>query len=200
MSRDPYSSDQLHATETTPRSRFRETLLLLGGLTLLLGWAYWPTLQSMVHRWSVDPKYSHGFLVPVFAAIVLWARRAQYEKIRFSINWWGLAFILGGCLLRVLAAMLFFEFLDIFSVIPTLLGICVLLGSWAALRWAWPGVLFLVFMMPAPHQIDTTYLNPLSPNRNCFQYLSFANIWIPRDSRRKRHPRRGARAGSGRSL
>ena len=37
-------------------------------------WSYWTTLAELVDRWAIDPQYSHGFLVPVFAAVILWVQ------------------------------------------------------------------------------------------------------------------------------
>ena len=48
------------------------------GLAIVAGalaWAYWPTLTTMADKWTSDPQYSHGFLVPVFALYLLWHRR-----------------------------------------------------------------------------------------------------------------------------
>lgn len=136
-------------------------LALLAGLSLLLGWAYWPTLLSMVDRWSNDPQYSHGFLVPIFALIVLWSRKSAHPAVTFSINWWGLTLIGIACLFRLFAALLFLEFLDTFSLLPMLLGLCLLLSGTNGLRWAWPGIVFLIFMMPAPYQMETALAHPL---------------------------------------
>src|SRR5690242_18228179 len=37
-------------------------------------WSYWSALTDVVERWANDPQYSHGFLVPLFAGYLLWAR------------------------------------------------------------------------------------------------------------------------------
>ena len=56
-----------------PRRAF---LALLGGLialawlTLLL-WDYWPAFAEMTERWSGDAQYSHCYLVPAFALVLL---------------------------------------------------------------------------------------------------------------------------------
>src|SRR6516165_8646229 len=55
------------------RSRYLTGLAAFG--TALL-WAYWPTLEAMAAKWSMDPQYSHGFIVPAFAAYLLWHRRS----------------------------------------------------------------------------------------------------------------------------
>ena len=48
------------------------SVLLVG----LLGLLYWPILVKLVADWWDDPNYSHGFLVPVFSAYLVWQRRA----------------------------------------------------------------------------------------------------------------------------
>jgi exosortase len=142
----------------TPRGQV-VALLLLFGLGLL--WAYTPTLTGMVQRWSNDPQYSHGFLVPVFAGIVLWMRRPQHPDVALKPNWWGLAWLLLAALLRLVAATLYLEWLDALSLLPALAGLCVLLGGRPALRWAWPAIGFLVFMMPMPYQLEIALAHPL---------------------------------------
>src|SRR5947209_4247986 len=46
-------------------------------LTALLGVAYAPTFAWLWGRWQTDPFYSHGPLVPVLTAFLLWSRRAR---------------------------------------------------------------------------------------------------------------------------
>lgn len=142
----------------TPRGR-RIGLLLLFGLGLL--WAYAPTLAGMMQRWANDPQYSHGFLVPVFAGIVLWVRRTQHPGVEFSPSWWGLPWLLFAAGLRLASAAFYLEWLDALSLLPALAGLCMLLGGGPALKWAWPAVGFLIFMMPMPYQVEVALAHPL---------------------------------------
>src|SRR5947209_2831221 len=77
--------------------------------SLLLGvivWSYWPTLAEMAERWRTDPQYSHGFLVPLFSAYLLWSRRGLLTGPQRG-SWAGLAIVLGGLALRALGAVAF---------------------------------------------------------------------------------------------
>jgi exosortase len=114
----------------------------------------------MADRWSNDPQYSHGFLVPVFAAVVLWQRRDRRPKA-LRPAWGGLAVLAAAVALRLLGAYLGVEALDAYSLLPALGGLCLLLGGWPALRWAWPAVAFLGFMMPLPFTLDMLLAHPL---------------------------------------
>jgi len=115
----------------------------------------------MAGRWSGDAQYSHGFLVPVFALGVLWLRRAQLSATDLAPNWWGLGLLLVGIGLRLSSAWYFAEWFESLSLLPCLAGICVLLGGWPALRWAWPAIAFLFFMIPLPYSVETALAFPL---------------------------------------
>ena len=132
-------------------------VLLLSGLALVCAWAYWPTLGTMAGKWLHDPQYAHGYLVPLFALFLLWRRRAMLAAVKPQYSWWGVLLILLGAVLRVAAAYLYFDWLDAASLLPCLAGVCVLLGGRAALRWAWPAIAFLLFMIPLPFRIETAF-------------------------------------------
>jgi exosortase len=133
----------------------------LGALALCLLWAYWPTFRAMAERWSDDPQYSHGFLVPVFALVVLWSRRAHFPRPPWRGSGWGAACLLAALLMRLAGGYLYLEPLDGLSLLPALGGVALLLGGRPALRWAWPAIGFLGFMLPLPFQIDTALAYPL---------------------------------------
>ena len=52
-------------------------LISLLVLTGCLTWALWPVLIDMNQRWEGDPRYAHGYLVPMFALAMLWMRRSR---------------------------------------------------------------------------------------------------------------------------
>src|SRR5262249_3083025 len=72
-----------------------------------------------------------------------------------------LPLLLIGVLMRFASAYMYFEWLDAVSLLPTLAGICVLLGGRAALGWAWPAIGFLLFMVPLPYRMETALRLPL---------------------------------------
>ena len=52
------------------------TFVLLGACLL---WSLWPALAAMADRWSSDPRYAHGYFVPMFSLALLWMRRARLD-------------------------------------------------------------------------------------------------------------------------
>jgi exosortase len=115
----------------------------------------------MAEQWSYDPKYSHGYLVPVFALYLLWFRKERIPAEGFRPSWWGLPVLLAGAGLYLLGGYLFVTSIDSFSLLVTLVGLCVVLGGWRALGWAWPAIGFLVFMLPLHHRIEVSFALPL---------------------------------------
>jgi exosortase len=132
--------------------------LVLGAACL---WAYWPTLAEMVRRWSNDPTYSHGYLVPFLAGLLLWSRRGQLTSAACTPSWWGLGLIVLATAARLASAYFTIYSPDRFSLLLVLAGLCVGLGGWQALRWAWPGIAFLFFMIPLPAGADRLLAAPL---------------------------------------
>jgi exosortase len=134
-------------------------------LSLALGvsclWAYWPTLRQMEIRWSYDPQYSHGYLVPVFSLFLLWHRRDYCVRLSFQGTPWGFAVVAAGVGLRLTGAYFYITSLEPVSFLVCLFGICLLLGGWNAVRWSWPPLAFLVFMIPLPYRFERFLAHPL---------------------------------------
>ncbi len=126
-----------------------------------IGLSYTGPLSGLARRWASEPDYSHGFLVPVFAAYLLWIRRKSFNLAYDQGSWWGLAFLSCAAAMRWLSNYFFYPLLDAPSLLPCLAGVMLLVGGWAALRWAWPGICYLIFMMPLPGALAGMLSHPL---------------------------------------
>jgi glycosyltransferase involved in cell wall biosynthesis len=145
---------------TTPvqHSRLLLPVVLLGAVL----WAFWPTLALLVKRWSNDPQTSHGFVVPFVALFLLWQRRSLRPTTEpGEFCWGGVALLGGAALLRLASTWFYLDTLDALSLLPALAGLAVLFGGWPGLRWAWPAVAYLAFMIPLPYQVETALSGPL---------------------------------------
>ena len=63
------------ATESSMRPGAGRWWIVGLGLSAIILVCFGGTLRHLAHRWANEPDYSHGFLVPVFAAYLLWYRR-----------------------------------------------------------------------------------------------------------------------------
>ncbi len=133
-----------------------KTLLIAG----LLGWAYFPTARGLFQKWMSDPQYSHGILVPLFALFLLYRNREKMTADRSlrerneSWPWLGYTLLLAALGMRTVAALLFFLPLDAFSLVVCLTGLVMVSGGKPMLRWTWQSLVFLLFMIPLPYQIE----------------------------------------------
>jgi exosortase len=143
------------------RSVTRTALTALPLLAVALVWSYWTVLTEMANKWEHDPQYSHGWLVPVFALALLWLRREMLDPRELRPTWWGLLPLAAGVAVRLSAAHFYIGWLDPLSMIPCIAGIVLLLGGPHALRWSWPAVAFLFFMIPLPYSLETAMQGPL---------------------------------------
>src|SRR5207237_1717083 len=104
--------------------------------------------MQMAHRWSVDPEYSHGFLVPVLALYLLWFRRHLFLPESWRPSWWSLAPLLCGIGMYLGGTYFYLGWIEQCSLPVVLAGICLVLGGKKSLQWAWPALAFLFFMIP----------------------------------------------------
>jgi exosortase len=135
--------------------------VLLAALGALGLWVYWPTLVAVSQKWGHDPQYSHGYLVPAFAVVLLYLRRGLMPKAWPAPCWWGVGLVLVGVLMRLAGAYVYLDWLDAASLVPCLAGLFLLFGGWKALHWSWPAIAFLLFMIPLPYRLETAVSHPL---------------------------------------
>ena len=130
---------------------------ILGGLCAVIVWSYWNTIQGLMGEW-VRPQYSHGWLVPVFTAVLLAMRQEPFQKVSNSVRWWGVAIMSAGLALRLLGSWFQIHTFDHLSIVPVLMGAFVIVGGWPALRWSAAPLAFLVFMLPLPTELQRMVL------------------------------------------
>jgi exosortase len=123
-------------------------------------WAYWTTLAEAAQRWAYDPQYSHGYLVPAFATVILWLRRSMAPTV-LRPSWWGVPLLAAALALRLAGTHYYFVWLDAISFLPCLAGLCLMVGGVQAGCWAWPAIAFLVFMIPLPYRLEVMMADPL---------------------------------------
>jgi exosortase len=127
-----------------PLSRFA-----LFFLPVLLGYA--ATLVWVFDSWMLpESYYSHGPVLPLVAAAVLWARRRDWAAAPACVDtrgWWLLG---AGLLVHLCGAALMIDSLSAASLVLSVPGaVWVAVGA-ARVRRLWPVLLLLVFAVPLP--------------------------------------------------
>ena len=105
-----YSTTESHAGDGSPKwSIAWAPVVLLGLLSVLL---YHRIAVKLVTDWYNLPDFGHGFLIPFFAAFLLWDKRREIAGTPIVPSWAGLSLVvLGLCelMLGVFGADLFLQ-------------------------------------------------------------------------------------------
>jgi exosortase D (VPLPA-CTERM-specific) len=128
---------------------------VLGCLSVLLAAvAFRGALFELARRWATQEEYSHGFLIPVISAWLIWSRRKIIIASFGSPSWTGVLLILLAMFIHVAGLFSAIFILSQFAFIVALLGIVLILGGFSLLRAAFFPIIFLTFAIPLPYFID----------------------------------------------
>lgn len=116
---------------------------------ILLGLLWLPELKMLWITWHGDETLSHGPLIPVLAAALLWMRRGDIHRANTSAIPGGVC-LLVSILFYVLGVWADVAFLRLLSLISIFAGTFLFLGGWKALQATAGALGLLVFMIPWP--------------------------------------------------
>jgi exosortase len=139
------------------------TLVLLG----LFGALYWRILWDMAAQWWSDPNYSHGPLVLLFSAYILYKKRHLLQSIQINGSWWGLLVLIMGLVLLAVGNIGAENYLMRCSLVVTTAGLILFhLGLKVFLDVIFP-LAMLLFMIPLPSIIHYAITFPLQQFSVC---------------------------------
>jgi exosortase D (VPLPA-CTERM-specific) len=118
--------------------------LIASGLTVKTG------LAQMLSWWLTRPEYSHGLIIPLVAAFLVWQRRDQTERMPFTGSWFGLVLVLMGAALGAVGKMSALYTTEHYSMLVMLYGLVLALTGGRVFRLLWIPLLILIFMVPLP--------------------------------------------------
>jgi exosortase len=141
------------------KTHFVQGVLLILAVALL----YYRIVPDLVIQWGRDENYSHGFLIPVISAYLIWGRRDSLRQAAGpgQSSLWGFFLCLASVMLLVVGRAGAEFFLQRSSLVTLLIG-----GVW----WLWGAsvlrliafpLLFLFFMVPLPYLVYDSIAFPL---------------------------------------
>jgi exosortase len=133
----------------------------IAALVAVLGWAYLPMLRVFADKWLNDPQYSHGLLVPFFSAYLMrraWRSESLVLQPMPILGCTLLAATLG--LRAASGALLFYQF-DAASLLLSLVAASLAFGGVPLLKRTGPAIVFLIFMVPLPYELERNVGAPL---------------------------------------
>ncbi len=140
---------------------------------------YYSVITKLVHDWSVDDNYSHGFLIVPIALYFAWERRGKLKEAERKPSYWGLLVLAGG-LASLLAGILGSElFMTRISILGTIAGTVLFLFGWKHLKILLLPILFLLLMIPIPAIIFNRVAFPLQLLASRFGETALQMAQIP---------------------
>lgn len=112
--------------------------------------AYWPIAHGMVLDWLHDENNSHGFIVPLVSAYLIWRRRETLRAQPVQPNPWGLIIAVLGTGLLILGWLATEYFTMRFSLIVVLTGCIVYWYGWKVTGVLAGPMAYLILMIPIP--------------------------------------------------
>lgn len=132
--------------------------IVLAGLLLAI---YWGVLVKLVYDWYTQPDFSHGFLVPLFSAYLVWTKRETLRKTPVRQSWAGVPLIVLGIVTLFLGVYGAELFLARISLLMLLGGIIWTLAGPQMLRELQFPLLVLLLGIPWPKVIYNQITFPL---------------------------------------
>jgi exosortase len=121
---------------------------------------YFRVLVKLVIDWQT-PDFSHGFLVPIFSAYLVWAKRKDLLKIKAAPSWSGVAVAAFGLVVLLLGVYGAELFLSRISLVILLAGLVLSFAGWELLKELRFPLLVLVLAIPIPGIVFNEITVPL---------------------------------------
>ncbi len=127
---------------------------------MLVGVVYSHVLGKLILDWQ-NQDNSHGFLVPLFAAFLVWEKRRTLRNTIIAPSWSGIALIAMGLIVLILGVFGSELFLSRVSLIILLAGLALCFGGGQLLKELRFALLVLLLAIPIPAIIYNQITFPL---------------------------------------
>jgi exosortase len=157
----------------------RNYLLSFSLICLSFGYLYYDVFRKLIHDWTVDDNYSHGFLIIPISLYLVLERRIKLAVIERIPSNWGLVVILFSMLI-LLAGILGSElFLTRISILGAIIGAVLSLYGWKYFNALLFPIAFLILMIPMPAIIFNQIAFPLQLLASRFGEWALSLLHIP---------------------
>lgn len=130
-------------------------------LVLAFSFLYQKAILKLISDWSLDPNFSHGFLIPFVSLYMVWYRQNHLKEIPVKPSVTGLYIIFFGMIVHVVGNVGAELFLMRFSMIITLAGIVAFYFGLKMLNALVVPIVYLIMMIPIPAIIWNKVAFPL---------------------------------------
>jgi exosortase len=148
-----------HASESSASSRTK--WLPYAIIAVLLCVLYYRVAIKLVYDWYTIPDYSHGFLVPLFAAFLIWDKRKVLSATPIKQTWSGIALVVFSIVILILGVYGVELFTARMSFVMLLTGLIWTFFGWAMMKALRFPLLVLILAIPFPAIVFNQITFPL---------------------------------------
>jgi exosortase D (VPLPA-CTERM-specific) len=149
---DPQNLKRIMQALRLPSPFWVYTLFGVVAVTAIVPFAH--VLGGLYNIWNLKPEYSHGVIIPVLSAFLIWRQRTQLRQLPFTGSWLGVALIAAGLALRFVGQLTTMQTFEHYAFLLVLYGIVLTLVGPAIFRRLWMPLLILIFALPLPSLVD----------------------------------------------
>ena len=131
----------------------QQALVVLAAFILLI-LAFKEGLQYLLVRWDTQEEYSHGYLIPLVTAYLIWQRKDLLKTLEFKPTWFPVIFVGIGIAVSAIGEISAIYVLIHFSLIVIILAMAWALMGWHAFKYVMIPLGLLGFAIPLPYFLE----------------------------------------------
>lgn len=132
------------------------TIALIAVGLILLILAFWGGLSQLVSRWDKQEEYSHGYLIPLVTAYLIWQRKDLLKTLEFKPSWFPLGLVVIGLIISVIGEISALYVLIHFSMVLIIVAMAWSIMGWNAFKYVLIPLGLLAFAIPLPYFLEAT--------------------------------------------
>jgi len=111
---------------------------------------YYPVFTGLIHDWSTNDNYSHGFFIPIITAYMIYSIRLELVNLNIKPKNTGILLLIAGLVLLLTGKFGSVDFFLRLSMIIVLLGVLLFIWGTSFTKKVTVPILYLIFMIPLP--------------------------------------------------
>ncbi|MGI9316776.1 MAG: exosortase, partial [bacterium] len=131
-------------------------LMALGAGFLLLVPTFWEGITKLILRWDKQEEYSHGYMIPLVTAYLIWQRNELLKTLEFKPSWLPVSLVALGLVVAAIGEITALYILIHFALILIILAMAWSLMGWNAFKHVMIPLALLAFAIPLPVFLEAT--------------------------------------------
>jgi exosortase D (VPLPA-CTERM-specific) len=142
--------------EMTVWSYKTSALIVLGAGFLIVVPTFWEGISELISRWDKQEEYSHGYMMPLVTAYLIWQRKDLLKILEFKSSWFPVGLVALGLVVALMGEITALYILIHFSLILIILAMAWSLMGWNAFKYVMIPLALLTFAVPLPYFLEAT--------------------------------------------